>query len=122
MRIVDLANQPEKSLEDAARLLVEDFDEPYGWPTVARARDEVKNVIRNGFARATVESDSLFGWVGGLPEYDGRVWELHPLVVRRQHRRRGIGRSLVEAFEIEARNRGAYTVTLGTDDTSGMTS
>ena len=28
----------------------------------------------------------------------GRVWELHPLVVRRNHRLRGIGRTLVAAF------------------------
>jgi aminoglycoside 6'-N-acetyltransferase I len=25
------------------------------------------------------------GWVGGLPEYMGRVWELHPLVVHRDY-------------------------------------
>jgi aminoglycoside 6'-N-acetyltransferase I len=64
----------------------------------------------------------LLGWVGGLPEYDGRVWELHPIVVRREHRHHGIGRALVAAFEAEAAARGAVTVTLGTDDDSGMTS
>jgi aminoglycoside 6'-N-acetyltransferase I len=57
-----------------------------------------------------------------LPEYGGRVWELHPLVVRPEHRRRGLGRALVAAFEAEAKARGAYTVTLGTDDDSGSTS
>jgi aminoglycoside 6'-N-acetyltransferase I len=57
-----------------------------------------------------------------LPEYRGRVWELHPIVVRREDRRRGIGRALVAAFESEAATRGALTVTLGTDDDSGMTS
>ena len=44
------------------------------------------------------------------------------MVVRRAHRRRGIGRQLAAAFETEARNRGGLTATLGTDDDSGMTS
>lgn len=44
------------------------------------------------------------------------------MVVRREHRRRGIGRALVAAFESEAAKRGALTATLGTDDDSGMTS
>jgi aminoglycoside 6'-N-acetyltransferase I len=122
MRIVNLAEQPESALVAAATLLVDDFDQPYGWPTLDRAREEVDRILGEGFARAMIDDDVLFGWVGGLPEYGGRVWELHPLVVRCQHRRRGIGRKLVEAFEAEARNRGALTVTLGTDDASGLTS
>jgi aminoglycoside 6'-N-acetyltransferase I len=122
MNSVDLATQPKKILEEAAKLLVEEFDASYGWPTLDLAREEVRGVIAEGFARAVIENHFLLGWIGGVPEYQGRVWELHPLVVHREHRRRGIGRTLVEAFESEARNRGAFTVTLGTDDTSGMTS
>ncbi|HET9275524.1 MAG TPA: GNAT family N-acetyltransferase, partial [Gemmatimonadales bacterium] len=52
----------------------------------------------------------------------GRVWELHPLVVRPDRRRRGLGRALVQAFEAEAAAQGALTVTLGTDDDAGITS
>ena len=44
------------------------------------------------------------------------------MVVRREYRRRGMGRALVAAFEAEASRRGALTATLGTDDDSGMTS
>ena len=44
------------------------------------------------------------------------------MVVRREYRRRGIGRRLAEAFEAEIASRGALTATLGTDDDSGMTS
>jgi aminoglycoside 6'-N-acetyltransferase I len=82
----------------------------------------VARVIADGFARAMCDGDVLLGWVGGLPEYQGRVWELHPIVVRQGDRRRGIGHALVEAFELEARQRGALTATLGTDDDSGITS
>ena len=103
-------------------LLVDHFDEPRGWPTLDLARDEVAQVLRDGFARAMVDGECLLGWIGGVPEYQGRVWELHPMVVRREHRRRGIGRALVAVFETEAATRGALTVTLGTDDDSAMTS
>ena len=120
--IVDLATQPPHIQEQAALLLVDGFDEPRGWPTIALGRAEVQNVLAEGFARALLEADALLGWIGGLPEYHGRVWELHPLVVRRDQRSRGFGRQLVEAFEVEARARGAFTATLGTDDDSGMTS
>ena len=44
------------------------------------------------------------------------------MVVRREHRRQGIGRALAAAFETEASSRGALTATLGTDDDSYMTS
>ena len=121
-QIVDLSTQPDSVLEQAALLLVEEFNGPHGWPTIEAAREEVAAVVRNGFARAMMNDDVVLGWVGGLPEYHGRVWELHPMVVRREHRRRGIGRALVAAFEEEASKRGALTATLGTDDDSGMTS
>ncbi len=122
MSIADLGTLPELIREQAAALLVEGFDEPRGWPTLELAGEEVASVLRDGFARAMVEESTLLGWIGGLPEYAGRVWELHPMVVRREYRRRGIGRALVAAFEAEARRRGALTATLGTDDDSGMTS
>jgi aminoglycoside 6'-N-acetyltransferase I len=122
MKIVDLTVQSDEIHEQAAGLLVDHFVEPRGWPTLAAAREEVATVIRDGFARAAVDGRLLLGWVGGLPDYNGRVWELHPMVVHRDHRHRGIGRALVAAFENEARSRGALTATLGTDDDSGMTS
>ncbi len=122
MEIVDLALQPGPVREQAAALLVDGFSEPRGWSSLAAAREEVATVIAKGFARAALEDGTLLGWIGGLSEYNGNVWELHPIVVGREHRRRGIGRALVAAFEAEARQRGALTVTLGTDDDSGMTS
>lgn len=122
MEIVDLGAQSEGIREQAATLLVKHFDKPRGWPSLSSAMQELNQVVQEGFARAMLEKDLLLGWVGGLPEYSGRVWELHPIVVHREHRRQGIGRALVAAFETEATARGALTVTLGTDDDSGMTS
>jgi aminoglycoside 6'-N-acetyltransferase I len=86
------------------------------------ARDEVNRVLKEGFALAAMENGLLQGWIGGLPRYNGGVWELHPMVVHRACRLRGIGRILVAAFEEDIYRRGAYTITLGTDDHGGMTS
>jgi aminoglycoside 6'-N-acetyltransferase I len=122
MRIVDLSGEAAAMRYQAAALLVDAFDTPAGWPTLDLARGEVARVIAEGFARGAIEGDVLRGWIGGLPEYHGHVWELHPLVVQQGHRREGIGRALVAAFEAECVRRGALTVTLGTDDDSEMTS
>ena len=120
--LADLAAQPSHVRRQAATLLVEGFDRPSGWPTVDVATREVDSVLRRGFAFAAFEEGVLLGWIGGLPQYDGRVWELHPLVVRPQRRLRGVGRALVGAFEDEARRRDALTFTLGTDDDADQTS
>jgi aminoglycoside 6'-N-acetyltransferase I len=122
MHIVDLGAQSADVLDQAATLLVQEFAAQNGWPTIELARDEVASVLAQGFARAMVDGTTLIGWVGGLPEYAGRVYELHPMVVRPDFRLRGIGRALALAFEAEAARRGAFTATLGTDDDSGMTS
>lgn len=122
MVVADLALQGSRLRDDAADLLVSEFAAPSGWPDRASAQEEVARILREGFARAAVEGDALLGWIGALPEYRGRVWELHPLVVRREHRGRGLGRALVNALEGDVRRRGGLTITLGTDDDAGMTS
>ena len=83
---------------------------------------EIDWVAKDGFVRAALVGDRVAGWVGGLPEYRGRVWELHPIVGDPATRLQGIGRALVAAFEDEARQRGGLTATLGTDDEFDQTS
>jgi aminoglycoside 6'-N-acetyltransferase I len=122
MDIVDLGVQPKDIRKQATPLLFDHFDEPRGWPNLASAAQELDRILETGFALVSLKGGIVLGWIGGLPEYNGRVWELHPLVVRREYRRQGIGRALVAAFEVQAGARGALTVTLGTDDDSAMTS
>jgi aminoglycoside 6'-N-acetyltransferase I len=122
MEIVDLATQPEHIREQAAAILSEAFPDADGWPTVQSGSDEIARISREGFVRASIDDGSVLGWIGGLPEYHGRVWELHPIVVAKDQRLHGVGRVLVGVFEDEARRRGALTATLGTDDLDGMTS
>ena len=123
MRIVDLAAQTEDLKQQAGTLLSGAFPHDQGWPDPEAGRNEIDWIVRQGgFVLAALDHDSLLGWAGGLPEYRGLVWELHPLVVQASHRRRGVGRQLVEAFEAVARERGGLTATLGTDDHFGDTS
>ncbi|MCC7022591.1 MAG: GNAT family N-acetyltransferase [Thermomicrobiales bacterium] len=73
----------------------------------AFAPDRVSLVARSG--------DEVLGWVGGIADYS-HAWELHPLVMREDARGMGVGRALVTALEARARERGALTLYLGTDD------
>lgn len=111
-------------LEQAAHALVETFVEfPSAWHTLDAAREEVHSVLASDdLMIAALNADgALLGWIGGLSEYNGCVYELHPLCVRPAYHGRGIGRALVTAFEAQVRERGAYTIMLGTDDEQGWT-
>ncbi|MGE5184333.1 MAG: N-acetyltransferase, partial [Acidobacteriota bacterium] len=67
----------------AAELLVEAFPHDNGWPTFELAREEVGEALApERRCLAAVDGDQLLGWIAAIPEYRGRVWELHPLVVR----------------------------------------
>ena len=103
-------------------MLAEAFPDENGWPTIELGLAEIEWVAKDGFVLAAIEGEQVRGWVGGLEEYRGRVWELHPIVVAKDRRLQGTGRVLVEAFEAEARRRGGLTATLGTDDHYGQTS
>ena len=67
------------------------------------------------------ESGTVLGWIGGIRQYDGNVWELHPLVVKPGYQGQGIGRALVTDLEEQVRERGGLTLWLGTDDEDDMT-
>lgn len=124
MRIDDLPAD-DALISQAAALLVEGFREhwPAAWPDLDSALEEVRAALEPGkVCRAALDGDTLLGWVGGIPGYDGNVWELHPLVVHAAHQGRGIGRALVADLEAQARARGGLTLWLGTDDEDDMTS
>jgi|SRR5215203_3795011 aminoglycoside 6'-N-acetyltransferase I len=125
MRIVDLEPGDEETVRQAAILLVEGFKEnwPDAWPDVDAALEEVRESFGEGRIRrvAVGENGAVLGWIGGIPSYGGKVWELHPLVVRPDLQRRGIGRALVADLEERVRERGGLTIWLGTDDETGMT-
>lgn len=112
-------------LEQAAAILVSGFagSAPGAWPSEDDAHREVRECVSlEHIALAAVEGEKVIGWVGARTMYDPYTWELHPLVVREEHRRRGVGRALVGRLEELVRERGGISVVLGTDDEDGRTS
>src|SRR5256886_13156677 len=126
MKIVDLHSDDESTIHEVATLLVEGFaaNWPEAWPDLEAALEEVRESFEAGrISRVALDEDgTVLGWVGGISQYRGHVWELHPLVVRVSQQRKGIGRALVADLEERVKERGGLTITLGTDDVNQQTS
>jgi aminoglycoside 6'-N-acetyltransferase I len=126
MKIITLIEKEEHLVQQAARLLVDAFREHWAeaWRTLEEGLREVGEMLEaERICRAAVDDDgNLLGIIGGIPQYDGHVWELHPLAVQPSMHGRGIGKALVTDFEEQARQRGGLTITLGSDDEDNMTS
>src|SRR5438034_1123883 len=100
--IVDLKPESGALIDQAARLLLDAFrNRTEDWQDPESARQEVLDSLApDRISRVFVDGSGMaLGWIGGIPMYGGRVWELHPLVVSGSHRRQGIGRALVEDLE-----------------------
>ncbi len=125
MQIIDLRPDDEPVIQQVAALVVAGFaaHSPEAWPTLEDALEEVRESFGDGrISRVALdERGRALGWVGGISQYRGRVWELHPLVVDVAHHGQGIGQALVADLEAQVRARGGLTMTLGTDDEDGRT-
>ncbi len=126
VEIVELVATDVDAVEQAAALLVAGFREqaPAAWPDLPTAREEVRESFGDGRLSLVARDGGggILGWIGGIAQYDGHVWELHPLVVAPARQGRGIGRALVAALAARVRERGGLTLILGTDDETGQTS
>ena len=126
MLIVDLVSTNESAIQQIAALLVEGFARnwPDAWPDMESALEEVRESFgTDRISRIAVDEDgTVLGWVGGISQYRGHVWELHPLVVRVSQQGKGIGRALVADLEARVKECGGLTITLGTDDENYQTS
>ncbi len=126
MNIISPTRENENIIQQAAQLMVDAFREhwPDAWPTLEDGLQEVNEMlVPERICRVAVDEEgNLLGMIGGIPQYDGHVWELHPLAVQPNIQGQGIGRALVEDFEEQVRLRGGLTITLGSDDDDNMTS
>ncbi len=122
MKIIDLLAD-DKAIKQTADLLFESFGKPDAWPTIESALDEVRESLADERISLVAVDDAgnVIGWIGGMSQYGGNVWELHPLAVSPAHRDQGIGSALVKDFENVVRDRGGITVILGTDDIENQT-
>jgi len=133
MHITDLTPNDTALIDQIAAILVAAFAEHWpGWvPDTQAALEEIQeSFAEDRISRVALDTDdqsairnpqSAIGWVGGISDYDGLVWELHPLAIHPAHQGQGIGTALVADLEEQVRERGGLTVTLGTDDEDGST-
>ncbi|MGI6168510.1 MAG: GNAT family N-acetyltransferase [Christensenellales bacterium] len=116
MQIINMTQLNQTQITQAAQILRDSI--PIGWPTLKDALDEIQErLIPENTMLAAVEEDIVLGWGGILsPVYNGNVFELHPLAVRSDRRKQGVGRAIVIALEDAAKQQGGLTIYLGADD------
>jgi aminoglycoside 6'-N-acetyltransferase I len=122
--IEDLTATDSARIDEAAKLLHAAFSPLGVWTTLAEARQEVvESISADRVSRvARTDEGTIVGWIGAIREYEGLVWQLHPIVVDEAHRRHGVGRALVLDLEAILTARGALTLWAGSDDLAGETS
>lgn len=121
MHIVALDSNLPTHIDAAAALLRIGFPADPVYATEAGSLEEIEEVLRDGVGFGAFDGTRLIGWIGALIAYRGMTWELHPLVVAPDARRRGVGRALVTHLEEVARAAGVWTIMLGTDDEHELT-
>ncbi len=124
IHIIDMP-QDEASIRQGGEVIKLAFAEnfPGAWDTIEDGIEEIHDMLADErICRAAILDGRIVGWIGGIPEYDGNVWELHPLAVHPDFHGQGIGRLLVEDFEKLVAQKGALTIMLGSDDQNNMTS
>ena len=117
MKIVNMNTLNRVQQTQAAQILVDELS--MGWSTLAEALHEINERWKDekdAVFLAAIENDEVIGWCGILPHYDGNVFELHPLAVRHDWQRKGVGSSLVKEIENIARSKGGLVIWVGADD------
>ncbi len=116
MEIVNMNQLTKQQINQAAKILSDSL--PLGWATLEAALAEIdERLVPENTMLAAMEDDLVIGWGGILePQYNGNVFELHPLAVRADKRNQGVGSALVTALEDAAKAQGGLTLYLGADD------
>lgn len=108
-----------EDLNECASLLHQTFPHSY---TFKAAKDEIKSLINNELLLKYTEHHELIAYIGAINQYDGTTYELHPLLVKNEHRRKGVGKKLIKALEKELLKKQVFNLYLGTDDEFFQTS
>jgi aminoglycoside 6'-N-acetyltransferase I len=114
----------EAHIQQAAEVVVAAFrGQVHAWNTLDAALDEVRASFGDGHISLVALDDAgrVSGWIGGVRQYEGYTWELHPLAVHPDAQSRGVGRALVAALEERVRALGGRNLWLTTDDGRGLT-
>jgi len=120
MKIVDLIKDGKPYIKQMIELLQTTFA---CYANIEDATQEVELLLsEERILLGVVIDDILIGLIGGIPTYNGNVYELHPLVIHHEYKKKGYGTQLIRVFEEEVKKRGAYTIYLGSDDEYNQTS
>lgn len=123
LQITQLIPAMTTAAEQAALILHQVFAPQGSWETLVEAVEEVQEMlVPERMVWVAMIEEEVIGWIGGVPQYDGNVWELHPLVVKPTWQRQGIGTRLVRHFEEQVQVRGGLTIVLNSDDKHNQTS
>ncbi|AYB44453.1 GNAT family N-acetyltransferase [Paenibacillus lautus] len=121
MQIINLFSEERQKIRDVAHLLLEGFTE--AWNDIDECLFEVEETLNEDrVSRVAVNAEGIvIGWIAGSSSYDGNVWDIHPLIVHKDYRNKGIGKALVLDFENCVREKGGITIFLGSDDENNST-
>ncbi len=123
LQIIQLTPGMAPAVEQAAAILHHVFAPQGSWKILAEANQEVgEMLVPDRMVWVALAGAEVVGWIGGVPQYDGNVWELHPLVIKPAWQRQGIGSRLVQCLEQQVKERGGLTICLGSDDKHNQTS
>ena len=123
LQITQLTSAMTAAVQQAAAILHQVFAPRASWETLEEATEEVQEMLAlDRMVWAAMVDAEVIGWIGGIPHRHGHVWELHPLVVKPEWQRQGIGSRLVQHLEQQVKERGGLTIWLGSDDTHHQTS
>lgn len=119
MKFIILSQETEHYNKQAEYLIKEAFPQAYS----DCAGEEIQRCLDSErIALGAVDGDKLLGFVGAIPQYGITAWELHPLVVDKEYRKRNIGSLLCEELERRVKEKGGLTIYLGSDDEFSSTS
>jgi len=120
----DLQPTAAANVQQAAEVVVAAFrGQVHGWQTLDAALEEVQESFGEGRLSlvALDATGRVVGWIGGVRQYEGHTWELHPLAVHPDTQGHGVGRALVTALEDRVRALGGRNLWLTTDDGRDLT-
>ncbi len=121
MNIETVLRTDRKTIKQIATLMNAAFEHSY--PSVKVAIEDLDELMRDDHVVLVAkEKERIIGAVGAVARYGHTGWELHPLMVDAQHRKKGVGTALVQALEGRMRAKGCVTLYLGTDDEFSQTS
>lgn len=125
MHIVDLTAADDALIQQTARIAYEASQSiSTSWlSNLDDASEEVaESLDHDGISCILLDQKQVVAWISAQPQFNGRVVEIHPLIVATTHQRQGLGRRMVNHVGTWAREQGALTLWLSTSDETDATS